>query len=68
MPGTKAVRCESCNGTGWETISTGPFMMRTTCRTCQGRRVYIRYPCTECGGKGNTVQRKKISIPIPAGK
>ena len=25
-------RCPSCNGTGMETVSTGPFMMRSTCR------------------------------------
>ncbi|XP_012261563.1 protein tumorous imaginal discs, mitochondrial-like isoform X2 [Athalia rosae] len=66
-PGTKAVRCQHCNGTGMETISTGPFVMRSTCRYCQGSRIYIKYPCTECEGKGQTVQRKKITVPVPAG-
>lgn len=54
-PGTKAVRCQSCNGTGMETISTGPFVMRSTCRYCNGTRMYIKYPCMECEGKGQTV-------------
>ena len=31
-PGSKPERCPSCNGTGMETVSTGPFMMRSTCR------------------------------------
>ncbi|XP_067630745.1 protein tumorous imaginal discs, mitochondrial isoform X2 [Eurosta solidaginis] len=66
-PGTKPGRCQYCNGTGMETISTGPFVMRSTCRYCQGTRQYIKYPCSECEGKGQTVQRKKVTVPVPAG-
>lgn len=66
-PGTKPARCQYCNGTGMETISTGPFVMRSTCRYCQGTRQFIKYPCTECDGKGQNVQRKKITVPVPAG-
>ncbi|XP_053677461.1 protein tumorous imaginal discs, mitochondrial-like [Anopheles nili] len=66
-PGTKAGKCQYCNGTGMETISTGPFVMRSTCRYCQGTRMYIKYPCLECGGKGQTVQRKRVTVPVPAG-
>ncbi|XP_043592772.1 protein tumorous imaginal discs, mitochondrial-like isoform X1 [Bombus pyrosoma] len=66
-PGTKAVRCHYCNGTGMETISTGPFVMRSTCRYCHGSRMFIKYPCTECQGKGQTVQRRKVTVPVPAG-
>ncbi|XP_012346790.1 protein tumorous imaginal discs, mitochondrial isoform X2 [Apis florea] len=66
-PGTKAVRCPYCNGTGMETISTGPFVMRSSCRYCLGTRMFIKYPCQECQGKGQTVQRKKVVVPVPAG-
>ncbi|XP_002138555.2 protein tumorous imaginal discs, mitochondrial isoform X1 [Drosophila pseudoobscura] len=66
-PGTKPGRCQYCNGTGFETISTGPFVMRSTCRYCQGTRQYIKYPCSECEGKGKTVQRRKVTVPVPAG-
>ncbi|XP_055628960.1 protein tumorous imaginal discs, mitochondrial isoform X2 [Toxorhynchites rutilus septentrionalis] len=66
-PGTKPGKCQYCNGTGMETISTGPFVMRSTCRYCQGTRMYIKYPCLECGGKGQTVQRKKVTVPVPPG-
>lgn len=65
--GTKPGRCQYCNGTGMETISTGPFVMRSTCRYCNGTRVYIKYPCIECDGKGQTVQRRKVTVPVPAG-
>ncbi|XP_055686457.1 protein tumorous imaginal discs, mitochondrial-like isoform X2 [Lutzomyia longipalpis] len=66
-PGTKPGRCQYCNGTGMETISTGPFVMRSTCRYCQGTRQYIKYPCGECDAKGQTVQRRRITVPVPAG-
>ncbi|KAF7994854.1 hypothetical protein HCN44_004326 [Aphidius gifuensis] len=65
--GTKAIKCHQCNGTGAETISTGPFVMRSTCRSCHGSRVYIKFPCIECEGKGQSVQRKKVIVPVPAG-
>lgn len=67
-PGTGGgVRCPYCNGTGMETVSTGPFVMRSTCRMCHGSRIYIKFPCTECGGKGSCVQRKTAEINVPAG-
>ncbi|XP_076319570.1 dnaJ homolog l(2)tid, mitochondrial isoform X2 [Tachypleus tridentatus] len=66
-PGTKAIRCPYCNGTGMETISTGPFVMRSTCRRCHGTRMHIKFPCNECEGKGSTVQKKTVTVPVPAG-
>nr|CAA54837.1 Tid(56) [Drosophila melanogaster]CAA64528.1 l(2)tid [Drosophila melanogaster]CAA66720.1 l(2)tid [Drosophila melanogaster] len=66
-PGTKPGRCQYCNGTGFETVSTGPFVMRSTCRYCQGTRQHIKYPCSECEGMGRTVQRRKVTVPVPAG-
>ncbi|KAG1699371.1 Protein tumorous imaginal discs, mitochondrial [Nymphon striatum] len=66
-PGTKAIRCPYCNGTGMETVSTGPFVMRSTCRRCHGTKMHIRYPCGECQGKGSTVQRKTVKVAVPAG-
>ncbi|PZC81014.1 hypothetical protein B5X24_HaOG213536 [Helicoverpa armigera] len=66
-PGTKAIKCTYCNGTGMETFSRGPFVMRSTCRHCHGTRMLIKFPCVECEGKGQSVQRKKIKVPVPAG-
>lgn len=66
-PGTRKVRCHFCNGTGMETISTGPFIMRSTCRHCFGSCMLIKTPCVECQGKGKTVQRKRVNVPVPAG-
>ncbi|KAI5754521.1 hypothetical protein M8J77_009208 [Diaphorina citri] len=66
-PGTKAQKCHYCNGTGLETISTGPFVMRSTCRYCKGSRNLIKNPCTTCDGKGQFAQRQTITVPVPAG-
>eukprot|EP00088_Acartia_fossae_P017313 TRINITY_DN1980_c0_g1_i2.p1 TRINITY_DN1980_c0_g1~~TRINITY_DN1980_c0_g1_i2.p1 ORF type:complete len:473 (-),score=98.96 TRINITY_DN1980_c0_g1_i2:900-2318(-) len=66
-PGTKPERCPNCNGTGMETVSTGPFMMRSTCRRCSGRGTWNKNPCQECNGVGQTNQRQKITVPVPAG-
>lgn len=65
--GTKPSKCQYCNGSGMETVSTGPFVMRSTCRYCSGSGQYNKYPCLECEGKGQTVQRKKVTVPVPAG-
>lgn len=66
-PGTRKVQCHHCGGTGMETISTGPFVMRSTCRYCFGTRLLVKTPCVECDGKGSTVQRRRITVPVPAG-
>lgn len=66
-PGTKPGRCQYCNGTGMETVSTGPFVMRSTCRYCQGSGAFIKYKCPECDGKGSAVQRRRVTVPVPAG-
>ncbi|CDW57040.1 protein tumorous imaginal discs [Trichuris trichiura] len=66
-PGYKMVSCPYCNGSGMETFSQGPFIMRQTCRRCFGTGQYNKTPCLECEGTGNTVQRKTVAVPVPAG-
>ncbi|KAA0706141.1 DnaJ -like protein subfamily A member 3, mitochondrial [Triplophysa tibetana] len=66
-PGSKVQHCASCNGTGMETINTGPFVMRSSCRRCGGRGSVITSPCTACRGTGQTKQRKTVMVPVPAG-
>ncbi|XP_066496589.1 dnaJ homolog subfamily A member 3, mitochondrial [Tiliqua scincoides] len=66
-PGTKVQHCHYCNGTGMETINTGPFVMRSTCRRCGGRGSVITTPCVLCRGSGQTKQKKTVTVPVPAG-
>lgn len=67
QPGYKPTKCPYCQGTGVETISTGPFLLRSTCRVCKGSRMFINKPCVACQGKGQTLQMKTVIIPVPAG-
>ncbi|RXN24183.1 dnaJ -like protein [Labeo rohita] len=66
-PGSKVQHCGNCNGTGMETVNTGPFVMRSTCRRCGGRGSVITSPCTACRGTGQTKQRRTVMVPVPAG-
>ncbi|TNN68852.1 DnaJ subfamily A member 3, mitochondrial [Liparis tanakae] len=66
-PGTKVQHCSSCNGSGMETVNTGPFVMRSTCRRCGGKGTVIATPCQACRGAGQTKQRKTVTVPVPAG-
>ncbi|XP_068191955.1 dnaJ heat shock protein family (Hsp40) member A3a isoform X2 [Antennarius striatus] len=66
-PGSKAQHCHFCNGTGMETINTGPFVMRSTCRHCGGKGSVISNPCVSCRGRGETKQKKTVMVPVPAG-
>lgn len=66
-PGFGMVTCPYCNGTGHETFTQGPFVMRQTCRQCRGTGKFLKNPCIECEGSGNTVQRRNITVPVPAG-
>ncbi|KAM6156104.1 dnaJ homolog subfamily A member 3, mitochondrial [Rhynchocyon petersi] len=66
-PGSKVQHCHYCGGSGMETINTGPFVMRSTCRRCGGRGSIITTPCVVCRGAGQAKQRKKVVIPVPAG-
>jgi len=65
--GTSPDRCSQCSGTGMETVSTGPFMMRSTCRRCHGKGVFNKNPCFACRGAGQTKQKKRVKVPVPAG-
>ena len=61
QPGTNPDKCDQCSGTGMETVSTGPFMMRSTCRRCHGKGIFNKHPCFGCRGSGQQKKKKKIT-------
>ena len=65
-PGGKT-RCNTCGGMGQVRRSQGFFSIQTTCPSCRGVGESITKPCAKCAGKGATMERKKISVKIPAG-
>ncbi|XP_059194802.1 dnaJ homolog subfamily A member 3, mitochondrial-like isoform X2 [Centropristis striata] len=66
-PGTRVPQCHYCNGTGMESVHTGPFTTRSTCRRCGGKGSIIITPCALCRGSGQTKKRQTVTVPVPAG-
>ncbi len=68
-PGSKPVRCATCNGAGEvrqvrQTI-LGSMVQVSTCPQCGGRGETIGSPCSSCQGRGlqRATRRKVVSIP-----
>lgn len=59
--------CKTCGGVGQVRRSQGFFSIQTTCPGCRGEGEMITRPCKACGGRGASMERKKISVKIPAG-
>lgn len=70
-PGTPRHPCKTCGGYGQveQTTGFGFFVSRvvTACPKCNGRGVQIATPCKECRGHGRTVQKRNVTVTIPAG-
>lgn len=66
-PGTTPERCSTCRGTGQLVRSQGFFSLSTPCPDCHGMGQIVRDPCPECRGEGVTLERKTISVNVPAG-
>jgi molecular chaperone DnaJ len=65
--GTSPERCQYCGGTGQVSRSQGFFSIRSTCPQCRGQGQTIPHPCRDCRGKGQVLQKKKVSVKMPAG-
>ena len=66
-PGSKRVRCTTCNGHGQVTSSRGFFTFRQTCPTCGGAGSRVERACAKCHGEGRVPQTTKVNVRIPAG-
>ncbi|XP_028397865.1 dnaJ homolog subfamily A member 3, mitochondrial-like isoform X2 [Dendronephthya gigantea] len=66
-PGSSFSKCTTCRGSGQETVNTGFFHMRSTCRRCGGSGSIIKNPCRKCNGAGSIMETRKVTVPVPAG-
>ena len=66
-PGTRPQVCSTCRGKGQVVRSQGFFSMSSPCPACHGAGQIITEPCRDCRGEGRVVEKKKISVNIPAG-
>lgn len=60
-------RCPTCGGRGRVQYSQGFFSFTQTCPRCHGEGRVITEPCKECGGRGVSNKKNKISVKIPQG-
>ena len=70
-PGTPIETCERCGGAGrLQAVTRTPFgqVMRTVaCDVCAGDGRVAKEPCAQCRGRGRRVERRTLSVDIPAG-
>jgi molecular chaperone DnaJ len=70
-PGTGTRTCETCGGAGRvQQVGRsvfGEFVRTQTCPHCGGDGLIVEQPCEECGGSGRTVERKTLTVDVPAG-
>jgi molecular chaperone DnaJ len=59
--------CATCGGKGQVSHSRGPFLLSTTCPSCQGRGMMPKDACPSCRGTGETQVERKVKVTIPAG-
>jgi molecular chaperone DnaJ len=71
-PGTKARKCNVCNGQGqtrrvYSQNRFSTFVSLEPCQTCRGQGEIIDKPCNVCSGSGKVRKIKKLKLEIPAG-
>jgi molecular chaperone DnaJ len=66
-PGTKPVKCTTCDGHGQVRMQQGFFSIQQTCPKCRGAGKMVESPCPSCRGAGRVKQHKTLSVKIPAG-
>jgi molecular chaperone DnaJ len=68
-PGTKPIKCPTCEGHGkvQQSGMGGMFRMVVACPACAGRGQVVKEFCEGCRGKGRVPKKRKIAVRIPAG-
>ena len=70
-PGSKTIKCTTCNGRGEirENRNTffGSFTSSRACPKCNGRGEMPEAPCGACRGEGVLKRQEELKISIPAG-
>jgi molecular chaperone DnaJ len=70
-PGTTAVRCPDCQGSGelrrMRQSILGQVVTAVPCPRCQGLGEAVMSPCPDCRGDGRQVEERTFTVEVPAG-
>ena len=70
-PGTHAVTCGTCRGSGEVRRNAqsifGQFLTVSPCPTCAGEGTIVEQPCERCDGDGRVKAETTVQIDVPAG-
>ena len=59
--------CGTCGGMGKVRAQQGFFVVERGCPTCRGSGEVIADPCRACEGEGRIIDKRKLTVKIPAG-
>ncbi len=59
--------CSTCGGMGKVRAQQGFFVVERGCPTCRGSGEIVADPCRACEGEGRTLNKRKLTVKIPAG-
>jgi molecular chaperone DnaJ len=70
-PGTTAIRCPDCDGSGeihrMRQSILGQVVTAAPCRRCQATGEVIPSPCSDCRGDGRILETRTYPVSVPAG-
>ena len=69
--GSEPQTCSQCHGSGMVTSEQrtifGSFLSKSPCPYCKGTGTKYEKTCSNCRGRGKVVNRKIITVTVPAG-
>jgi len=69
-PGTPITTCERCGGQGMlQAVSRTPFgqvARHVACDQCEGEGKIPETPCRDCGGRGQQIKERTLTVEVPA--
>ena len=68
-PGTRPVKCPTCEGVGKveQAGLGGMFRMVVACPNCRGRGEVVTDHCSDCRGAGRISVKRTLEVRVPAG-
>lgn len=70
-PGTEAITCLECAGSGHvqrvRQSFLGQMVTNSVCPRCAGQGRVISDPCRDCAGEGRRVEERSYTVDVPAG-